>query len=147
MRAALTQLLLCALLLVTLPAAAQLDDEELQLVPLPTELRLSGMARVVTNIARPSDCLAAIAVTMMDGEKTLVSAQSFLIEPGIHSINGKAMLDTTHCPITDKRFQLGRAEDLEFNFELGNTYYVGYYHPSTDPLEWKLVVWDIETNP
>ena len=90
------------MLLLAAPAVfAQFDDTELELVPLPTQLQLSGMARVVTNIARPADCLAAIAVNTIDGEEKAVSAKSFLIEPGVHTINGKAILDTTNCPITD----------------------------------------------
>lgn len=136
------------MLLLAAPAAlAQLDDTELELVPLPTVLQLSGMARVVTNIARPADCLAAIAVSKIDGEKRAVSAKSFLIEPGVHTINGKAILDTTNCPITDPKLQVSSAADLEVNFELGNTYYIGYFHKSDNTEEWQLVVWDIETNP
>ena len=126
---------------------AQFDDTELELVPLPTELQLSGMARVVTHIARPAECLAAIAVSKIDGEERAVSAKSFVIEPGIHTINGKATLDTTHCPITDPNLQVGSAPDLEVNFELGSTYYIGYFHKSDNTEEWQLVVWDIETNP
>jgi len=140
--------LLPYVLLLAAPAAlAQLDDTELELVPLPTVLQLSGMARVVTNIARPADCLAAIAVSKIDGEKRAVSAKSFLIEPGVHTINGKAILDTTNCPITDPKLQVSSAADLEVNFELGNTYYIGYFHKSDNTEEWQLVVWDIETNP
>ena len=136
------------LLLLAVPALfAQFDDTELELVPLPTELQLSGMAKVVTHIARPADCLAAIAVNKIDGEKRAVSAKSFLIEPGVHAINGKAILDTTNCPITDTRLQLSSAPDLEVNFELGSTYYIGYYHKSDNTDEWQLVVWNIETNP
>ena len=136
------------LLLLAAPAlSAQFDDTELELVPLPTELQLSGMAKVVTHIARPDDCLAAIAVNKIDGEKKVVSAKSFLIEPGVHTINGKATLDTTSCPITDTRLQVSSAPDLEVNFEIGSTYYIGYFHKSDNTDEWQLVVWDIEANP
>jgi hypothetical protein len=135
------------LLLAAPPVSAQFDDTELELVPLPREPYLSGMAMVVTHIARPADCLAAIAVNTIDGEKRAVSAKSFLIEPGVHTINGKAILDTTNCPITDTRLQLRSAPDLEVNFELGNTYYIGYYHKPDNTDEWQLVVWNIETNP
>ena len=135
-------------LLLASPAFAQLEEEEvLELVPLPTELRLSGMARVVTGTGRPLDCLAPVAITKIDGEPVSVSAKSFDIEPGLHRINGRAMLDTTHCPIDDPYFRMYPAEDLEVNFELGFTYYIGYVHQSADPGEWQLVVWDIETNP
>ncbi len=147
MQQAVKKLLPYVLLLAAPAALAQLDDTELELVPLPTVLQLSGMARVVTNIARPADCLAAIAVSKIDGEKRAVSAKSFLIEPGVHTINGKAILDTTNCPITDPKLQVSSAADLEVNFELGNTYYIGYFHKSDNTEEWQLVVWDIETNP
>ena len=134
-------------MLVLPPVSAQLDDEELQLVPLPTELRLSGMAKVVTNMGRPVECLSPVAITRIDGEPKAVSAKSFLIEPGLHSLNGRAILDTTNCPITDVRFRMNPAADLELNFELGYTYYIAYYHQPANPDEWQLVVWNIETNP
>ena len=147
MQQAVKKLLPYVLLLAAPAAFAQFDDTEPELVPLPTQLQLSGMARVVTNIARPADCLAAIAVNTIDGEKKAVSAKSFLIEPGVHTINGKALLDTTYCPITDTRLQVSSAPDLEVNFELGSTYYIGYYHKPDNTEEWQLVVWNIETNP
>jgi len=135
------------LLLAAPPLCAQFEDTELELVPLPTELQLSGMAKVVTHIARPEDCLAAIMVKRVDGEKRVIPGKEFLMEPGIHTINGKAILDTTHCPISDRRLQVSSAPDLEVNFEIGNTYYIGYFHKSENPEEWQLVVWNIETNP
>lgn len=147
MRIATNILLAGALFLAAPKASAQFEETELELVPLPTELQLSGMAKVVTHVARPKDCLAAIMVNRIDGEKKLVSAREFVIEPGIHTINGKAILDTTHCPITDPRLQVPSAPDLEFNFEIGSTYYIGYFHKSENTEEWQLVVWNIETNP
>lgn len=135
------------LILIVSPVSAQTDDEELQLVPLPKALYLSGMAKVVTNIARPADCLAPVAITRIDGKKAAVSAQSFLIEPGAHSLNGKAILDISMCPITDKHLQISSAADVEVNFEKGNTYYIGYDHKPANPKQWKLVVWNIETRP
>jgi hypothetical protein len=147
MRQAFKSLLAGLLILIAHPVSAQMDDSELELVPLPTELRLSGMAKIVTHIARPEECLAAVAVTRIDGETKVVSARSFLIEPGVHTVNGKAKLDTSSCPITDTGLQISSAPDLEVNFELGFTYYIGYIHKSPNPEEWQLVVWHIETNP
>ena len=147
MQQAVKSLLMGMLILAASPAPAQMDDSGLELVPLPTELRLGGMAKVVTHLARPADCLAAIAVNRIDGEVKAVSEQSFLIEPGVHTINGKAKLDTTSCPITDSRLLISSAADLEVNFELGFTYYIGYYHKPASTDEWRLVVWNIETNP
>ena len=102
---------------------------------------------MVTEIARPGECIAPIAVTRIDGENSAVSAKSFLIKPGFHSLNGKAMLDMSTCPITDSYLRMSSAADLEINFERGYTYYVGYYHKTANPEEWKLVVWDVKTNP
>lgn len=147
MRRPLNYSLIIMLVLAVSPVTAQVEDDELQLVPLPTELRLAGMARVVTHTGRPADCIAPIMVTRIDGENATVSAKSFMIEPGTHSLNGKAMLDLGSCPITDSYFQMNPAEDLEVNFELGFTYYIGYYHKPENPDEWQLVVWNIETNP
>lgn len=139
---------LMALLVLAAPTVpAQFDDEELQPVPLPTELRLAGMARVVTHIERPADCIAPVMVNRIDDEKAAVSARSFMIKPGTHSLNGKAMLNLENCPIDDRYFRMNPAEDLEVNFELGFTYYIGYYHKPENPDEWQLVVWNIETNP
>ena len=149
MRQVLQKLLVCVLipLALSMPVSAQYADSELELVPLPREPRLSGMAKVVTHMARPADCLASVAINKIDGEMKLVSAKEFLIEPGVHTINGKAILDLTHCPLNDSNLVISSAPDLEVNFELGNTYYVGYYHQSANTDEWQLVVWDIETNP
>ena len=147
MRRRLNFSLMIMLVLAASSVSAQFDDDELQLVPLPTELRLAGMARVVTHIERPADCIAPVMVTRIDGESATVSAKSFLIEPGTHSLNGKALLNLASCPITDSHFRMNPAEDLEVNFELGFTYYIGYYHKPENPDEWQLVVWDIETNP
>jgi hypothetical protein len=75
-----------------------------------------------------------------------VSEKGFLITPGIHSINGKAILDMTNCPFIDKNPMIPAAADLEVNFEPGGTYYVGYYHAPANTAEWKLVVWHKETS-
>ena len=147
MRQAAKKLLPWVLLLAAPSALAQLAETELELVPLPTELQLSGMAKVVTHVARPEDCLAAVMVNRIDGEKTEVSAREFVIEPGVHTLNGKAILDTTHCPLTDPRLQVPSTPDLAVNLEVGNTYYIGYFHESDNTDEWQLVVWNIETNP
>ena len=102
------------------------------------------MVKVVTRAGPPADCLAAIAVNKIDGELRAVPAEGFLIEPGVHAINGRAMLDTRKCqPVTTYQ-QIGRATDLEVNFESGRTYYIAYDHKSQNTEEWKLVVWKVE---
>ena len=142
------KLLTGALFLAALPVFAQMAGNDQTLVlPLSSELTVDGMARVITSKGRPADCLAPIAVNKIDGEKRLVSAQGFLIEPGVHTINGRAMLDLTDCPLSDSKLRISSAADLEVEFEPGSTYYIGYFHEPADTQEWKLVVWHIEKNP
>lgn len=102
------------------------------------------MARIISDQSQPEDCLAAVAINRIDGEPRVVPAQGFLIEPGIHSLNGLAMLDITHCSIAGDDRQINTAADLEHNFEAGMTYWVGYYHRSHISDERRLVVWKVE---
>ena len=141
-------LLTGVLALVTLPVLAQFNDSDASTVlPLSAEPDSNMMARVLTSIGRPSECLAPLAVNKIDGEMTSVSEKGFLITPGVHSINGMATLDMTNCPFIDKNPTIPTAIDLEVDFEPGATYYIGYYHKPESPDEWQLVVWNIETNP
>lgn len=136
------------MLLATLPAWAQTaESAETLVVPLSSSSITGEMARILTSEGRPAECLAPVSVNRIDGEARVVSAKGFLIEPGVHSINGKATLDTTHCPLIDSNLTIGPAADLEFDFKPGGTYYVGYYYAPANTEEWKLVVWHIEEKP
>jgi len=144
----LTEILFAAALLFIQPLAAQTTAVgQAVVLPLASEVDAGTMARVVTDRGRPAECLAPLAVTRIDGEASTVSAQGFLIEPGVHSLNGRAMLDLSYCPLSDPRFTIGATPDLEVEFEAGSTYYIGYYYPPDRPGDWKLVVWNIETSP
>lgn len=148
MQRALIKLLAGMLVLTALPASAQLTGHNQTLVlPLSTALTGHEMARVVTSSGRAADCLAPVAVTRIDGEMRSVSALGFLIEPGIHTLNGKATLDTTYCPLSEANPVINSAADLEVDFEPGGTYHIGYFHASANTEEWKLVVWHIEKSP
>ena len=102
------------------------------------------MARIISGQSQPEDCLAAVVINRIDGEPRVVPAQGFLIEPGIHSLNGLATLDITHCSIAGDDRQINTAADLEHNFEAGMTYWIGYYHRSHISDERRLVVWKVE---
>ena len=141
-------LLTGVLALATLPVLAQFDDTDgSPVLPLSTELTSNEMARVLTSKGRPAECLAPLVVNKIDGESITVSAKGFMIAPGNHSLNGMAMLDMTNCPFIDKNPTIPTAADLEFDFEPGGTYYIGYYHAPANTAEWKLVVWHQETSP
>lgn len=141
-------LLSVTLTLAAAPVLAQwVGNGRTHVLPLTTELTTGEMARVLTSGGRPSECLAPVAVTRIDGEVITVSAQGFLIEPGVHTINGRATLDLTNCPLGDANLQINNTVDLEVDFEAGGTYHIGYFHAPANPEEWKLVVWHIEKSP
>ena len=142
------KLLTGILILAALPVLAQTAGNTQTLVlPLSSAPTAKGMARVLTSYGRPAECLAPVSVNRIDGETRVVSAKGFLIEPGIHTINGKAILDITNCPLIDSNPNISRAADLEVDFEPGGTYHVGYYHAPANTEEWRLLVWHIEENP
>ncbi len=144
----LTEILFAVAMLSSQPLAAQMEGMGQALVlPLAGEADTGAMARVVTDKGRPAECLAPLAVTRIDGEARAVSAQGFLITPGVHTVNGRATLDLSYCPLSDPRLRVGDTADLEVEFEAGNTYYIGYYYPPDRPAEWKLTVWNIEASP
>lgn len=144
----LAEILFAVAMLGVQPLAAQTAGTgQAFVLPLSDEVDAAAMARVVTERGRPAECLAPLAVTRIDGEARAVSAKGFLIEPGVHTINGRATLDLSYCPLPDPRLTIGDTADLEVEFEAGSTYYIGYYYPPDKPGEWKLVVWNIETSP
>lgn len=142
---ALKILLTGTLVLASLPVLAQrVVAEQTLVLPLSNELTTNRMAKVVTSMGRPADCLAPLAVNTIDGEKRTVPARGFLIEPGVHTVNGRATLDLVNCPLSDSNLYISSAADLEVNFQPDTTYYLGYQHQSANPEEWQLVVWHIE---
>ena len=141
------------LMLVTLPVLAQVADDAKALsdqalvLPLSSATAATGMARVITSGGRPEECLAPVSVTRIDGQHRVVSARGFLIEPGVHTINGRAMLDITNCPLIDSNPIIDSAADLEVEFEPVVTYHIAYFHAPANTKDWKLVVWHVETDP
>jgi len=124
------------LILAASPAGAQPAAQE--------NAATADMVRVVTEHGRTADCIAPLAVNRIDGEPASVPVEEFLIEAGVHSINGRATLDTSKCPVELSKLRVSRAADLEVNFETGYTYYIGYDYKSPDPAQWRLIAWRVE---
>lgn len=117
-------------MLVVLPVSAEQDNP--------------GTANVVTQNILPSDCLAPVVINRIDGEIRVLPARGFAIETGVHTINGRVMLDTRKCQPLDGDQRIGTTSDLEVNFEAGRIYYIAYDRSSPDTDEWQLVVWKVE---
>lgn len=122
-------LLLLALLLAPLAAAVTADDENL--------------ARIVTQTAKPAECLAPVAILQIDRRPVSVSPQGFTLEPGHHTMNGRALVDVGNCPVA-RGLENKAVPPLEADFEAGKTYYVGFDHSSKNRAEWHLVIWKTE---
>jgi hypothetical protein len=121
---------LCLSLVLTGSALAMIEEQ-------------ADTARIITMNGKPSQCLAAVHIQYVDGERVMVHQTGFDIEPGMHSLNGRAYLDTTYC-----RPMMGRISkdvpDLEAEFQAGKTYYVGLDHSSRNYEDWRLVIWKVE---
>ena len=101
-----------------------------------------GMARVITDVARPVECIAPIEVYNIDGELVGKNTMGFDLEPGRHSLVGLAKIDSTNCPVMRGNSALD-IPPLEYDFEAGKTYYIGLEHKSSNQQQWRFVVWRI----
>jgi hypothetical protein len=133
--------LVMVVLLGSVAWAEESREESLEPIPITEDTRT---VRVVTNARLPDECLAPAEITRIDGIRQSVPTRGFMIEPGLHRLNGRAVLDTTRCWPMDKNQRIPPAADLEVNFEAGNVYYLAYDRNHPDVNRWQLVVWKVE---
>lgn len=107
-------------------------------------LAQDNLAKVVTLGAPAVDCVADVEINKIDGKKEIVPARGFNIEPGEHSLNGRALIDTTWCKLGKDDRIFGPVADLKINVQAGRTYYIGFDHKPDNRQGWKLVVWKVE---
>ena len=119
----------------------------LMLVLLSVALRASAgdpeKAQLVTGGKNAMRCLSPVAINKIDGELQQVPEKGFELEPGMHSMNGRARLNLKYCRVTDDR-SYAAVPDLEAEFEAGKVYYVGLDHSSESNGDWRLVIWRVE---
>ena len=102
-----------------------------------------GQAQIITQNERPAQCISRVVITDIDGRLTNVARQGFKLDAGTHSMNGRAIINTSQCPAIRGRSTY-TIPDLEADFEAGKTYYVGLDHSSKNKEEWRLVIWKVE---
>ena len=117
--------------LIMLPFMAQASDD-------------AKMAKIVTSGEKPAECISAIHVNQIDGKEVFVQELGFDLEPGVHTLTGRAIINTSFCKAMGPATGQNQAAPLEMDFEAGKTYYVGYDHSSPLRKDWKLVVWKID---
>lgn len=137
-------MLALVLLLASVAWSEESAEESLQLSPITEGTRT---VRVVTPVRLPDECLAPVEITRIDGEHQAVPARGFMIEPGLHRLNGRAVLDATRCWPMDENLYIPPAGDLEVDFEVGKVYYLAYDRNHPDVNRWQLVVWKVEQIP
>jgi len=119
-----------ALLLVLMPAFALAGE--------------AAKVRVVTGMEKAASCISAIHVNNIDGRDVKVPKLGFDVEPGKHTMTGRALINTANCTATGIGSQRHNVQPLEAEFEAGKTYYVGYDHSASNRNDWKLVIWKVE---
>ena len=112
-------------------------------LPLQAQASSEDKARIVTQNARPVDCISRVAIRTINGKQKFVSPQGFDLEPGRYTLNGTVALDTTFCKVV-RGNENTRPAPLEAEFEAGKTYYIGFDHSSTNREEWHYVIWKVE---
>ena len=116
------------------------------LTALPTASMSDGndTARIVTGARQAAQCIAPIQVYKIDGSETIVPELGFEIEPGRHTIHGRANIDMSTCRTVGRLSNRHSAAPLEAEFEAGKTYYIGYDHSSRNKADWKIVIFRVE---
>lgn len=112
--------------------------------PLTLPAGSEGKARIITGTEKPADCISSVHVNSIDGRQVYVQPLGFDIDPGTHTLTGRAIINATFCKSVSTGRQNTKVEPLQADFEAGKTYYVGYDHSSDLQRDWKLVIWKTE---
>jgi hypothetical protein len=112
-------------------------------LPLLTSAK-EGQVQIITSFSDAANCISPMHIRKIDGKEAAVQRMGFWIEPGMHTMSGSALIDTSFCQTVGRYTSPPRAKPIEANFELGKVYYVGYDHSSRDKNEWKIVIWKVE---
>ena len=86
------------LLLLMVPVVAQTQTQTQGLESTPAPARNLSLARIITTTEQAGECISPLAVTRIDSELATVSYTGFEIQPGIHSLNGRATMKMESCP-------------------------------------------------
>lgn len=114
------------------------------LLPLGVQATDTGTAKVVTSFSKAAQCISAVHVTKIDGKEATVQRMGFDLDPGPHSLNARALVDTSFCKVVGPDTGRYPNTPIEHIFEAGKTYYLGFDHSATMRQDWKLVVWKEE---
>ena len=103
-----------------------------------------GKAQVISSGVQATKCISPVHVNSIDGRTVQLPELGFDIDPGKHSLKGRALLDTSVCRVVGTGSDRYNVEPLEVEFEAGKTYFFGLDHSASNRNDWKYVVWKVE---
>ena len=103
-----------------------------------------GKARIITNYNNLAQCISPVHILKVDGKEIYVQPQGFNLEPGKHTMSGKALINTSYCQTVGQGTNRIHPDPLEAEFEAGKTYWVGINHRSPNRKDWEYVIWNVK---
>jgi len=116
----------------------------LLLLPLVIQAEDAKQAKIITGSDQAAKCISAVEVNQIDGKEVKVQKLGFSIDAGKHAISARALINDSFCKVTGLDTGNNPIAPIEYDFEAGKTYYLGYDHSSTLRKDWKLVVWKVK---
>jgi len=113
----------------------------LMVLPLVGQAADMTKAKIVTSFSKTAQCIAAVEVNQIDGTEVKVQKAGFEIDPGTHTIQARALINGTLCKAMGVDTGNNPTPPIEYAFEAGKTYYLGYDYNAPLRQDWKLVIW------
>jgi len=102
------------------------------------------MARIVTSVNKPLDCLFSVDVYNINGKRVIKTPLAFNIEPGKHIIKARATADLRLCKPAISNAKTVSIPPLRIEVEAGKSYFIGFNASDDNRRDWKLEVWKVE---
>lgn len=115
----------------------------LLLLPLLATASKGDVAKIITSASNMAQCISPVHILQIDGREARVQRMGFDLEPGKHSLSGRALINTSYCQTVGQGTNRYNTPALEAEFEAGKTYYVGINHKSPDRKNWEYVIWKV----
>lgn len=105
----------------------------------------AAKARIITDVPNGARCISPVAIERIDGREVTVNRHGFELDPGRHTMSGRAFIDTSFCSTVGGGSSRNYTpEPLDAQFEAGKTYWVGLDHSARDRKDWKYVIWKVK---
>jgi len=114
------------------------------LLPFQANAKEEGKAKIVTSGNQAARCISPVQILQIDGREVRVQRMGFNLDPGKHTMSGKALINTSICPTVGQGSNRNDTPPLEAEFEAGKTYWVGLDHSSPTRKDWKYVIWKVK---